>query len=596
MKKHTEFTNTIKAQAEEFSEVIEYFQQDQEIEAMIALESFAYNHPDAVHHLLSQAVTQNKILLQSLFTYDEANHGMKPKLPDAHAPNLEDAEDALLDFQKTLEIMVDDLIDTFDATSPWESFAGSIFTTVPSLMWYLSMSGNNKTSLSKKTRAYFNDVIREMNQSLGEKDRIPLFVVNSFQSPNSAVSKTNKYDAIATEFGKTHSFKTLAQMEKLFNEDPDVSDIVRGSIYGNEKMYSELVKDTKAYPVAPNLIAYTLAYLEKIQKQAHDICAKLSINQVKGLPTTEMPFAVQHEIIKFFKDFPELTKESFEQGAIEWIEHYAPILYNSFPLNVGARTIVNKRPAQKLYNAIDAESIQLLEGFRACWNGNPLSEETRHAFTLLLARNVDIKMKGGRFEDSMDKLRPHLQNMLLELKINSTEYVTFLVSLLDPRRSTIREYDKRKLSTMLYGALSVISTDWYELPEDVKKPKKFFKELFSFIISVPVNKNQIHRIMDLWTKDRELAVPILKVMYNKHIYCAPTRSTIRIPTNYTNEGSFRMQEFLIDYWETQKDFETTFQGERVNEYYLLFPHLVSSVTGKTLLDSYEFAKQYHDIE
>lgn len=398
------------------------------------------------------------------------------------------------------------------------------------------------------------------------------------------------FKTIFTKPWEDNDYETLSLMEYALSENAALRQIIENQVWEGYGFINDALSKT-GEKIAPTVNMIVNNAMATIQDRAETYCNRLVFDRVDRLPHSTIPKKVQDEMFDTLSTLRDVKVSDYSKEGQQWMIDWASHLYSRLRASgSGTQSATNANPSKK-YTFIDHESHKLLQEFKRHWSNNQESLETKRAFTLLLARYKDTDNHG--IDVAMDELRPHLVDAIEELRIDPETYVEFLISLLEWHHN-VHEYTEKEISIMLYGALRAISIDWYEMPEGIKRPRRFFKHLFSFIISVPVNIDTIRQIMDLWTMNKDLVIDVMDVLYNKPIYCAPLRHTIRIPTNYVNEGSFRIHEYLMEYVETLYDFHHIFEGAELQEYHLMFPHLVGTKDSAILLNGYRFAEKFHN--
>lgn len=387
-----------------------------------------------------------------------------------------------------------------------------------------------------------------------------------------------------------NDFETLSLMEYALSENDTLGQIIENHVWGGHGFINDALTKT-GERVAPTVNMIVNNAMAAIQDRAETYCNRLVFYRIDRLPHNTVPKKVQEEMFNTLSTLRDVKIADYSKAGQQWMIDWATILHSRLrAIESGSQKSANTNSLKK-YTFIDHESHKLLREFKRQWTDSPSKSETKRAFTSLLARHKNPNEHG--IAVAMDELRPHLVDAIEELRIDPETYVEFLISLSEWQQN-VHDYTEKDISIMLYGALRAISIDWYEMPEGVKNPRRFFKRLFSFIISVPVNIDTIRQIMDVWTMNKDLVIDVMDVLYNKPIYCAPLRHTIRIPTNYVNEGSFRIHEYLMEYVETLHDFRHIFEGAELEEYHLMFPHLVGTKDSAILLNGYRFAEKYHN--
>lgn len=591
MSKPNKFQTSIDKQMQEFNVFIEKINKNgQEADAIVTLDAFIQRNFVGALHFMSDAITANKIPLNKL--YAPNGQSVMPKIPYVY-DGYSDVESFLEDLKQILDEMVESVLDGLQGSFSTGKavFENSDFNDSPSLLWYFVMSVQGSNELTKPICAFINEKIREVNADTTMGLYIPLLKhqTNDVDWSNKiGYTRHETFRNLLMSIWKTQDSKDVQLAEDMFVQDPDLHTILDLLVDQRSEVATMMTSIENA-----NLAPTIAEHIDNAKREALGMAKvyfdALMENQVKRLPghlSREIRYQLVQLINRDKRNF-DVLKANKEAHA--WIGHLLPRVQTQLEIHQ------ETEEKTKEYSAISDDTKDQLEKFKYHWKLDPGSKFAADTLLDILVNNSNVYLGPSRFIQQMDALIPHLSTVVKELEIPPVAYVNFLTMLAEPVREQLEECDENQVARMLYGALDALTDKWDRMPDFVHQPKKFIRALISFIVSVPAHQNHVHRLIEMCMLDPRYADMTLKMINSKMFYCAPVMGTVRIPTNYMNKGAFNIQSYFIEYIEDRHEFNRLFVELTISDYPLLFPHIVVGDASKALLESYSFAKQYHDI-
>lgn len=592
MSKPNKFQTSIDKQMQEFNVFIEKINKDgQEADAIVTLDAFIQRNFVGALHFMSDAITANKIPLNKL--YDPNGQSVMPKIPyvyDGHS----DVESFLDDLKRNLDDMVSDVFDAIisNTLSTGKAvFENSDFNDVPSLLWYFVMSVQGSKELNESMCAFINEKIREVNADTTTGLYIPLLKHRTDEedwSNKIGYTRHETFRNLLMRIWKSKDSNDVQLAEDMFVQDRDLHTIL-DLLVDQRSEVATMMTSIENANLAPTIAEHIDNAKREALGMANVYFEALMENQVEHLPKQMSP-EIRYQLMQLInRDKRNFDVLKANKEAHAWIGHLLPRVQTQLEIHQ------ESEEKTKEYSTISDDTKGKLEKFKYHWKLDPGGKFAADTLFDILANNSAVYLGPSQFVQQMDALIPHLSAVVKELEIPPVAYVNFLTMLAEPVREQLEECDENQVTRMLYGALDALTDKWDRMPDFVDQPKKFIRALISFIVSVPAHQNHVLRLMEMCILDPRYADMTLKMINSKMFYCAPVMSTIRIPTNYMNKGAFNIQSFFIEYIEDRHEFNKLFVELTISDYPLLFPHIVVGDASKALLDSYSFARQYHDI-